>query len=94
MYHVRTPERRSGLNRRISADHNYIGPERRKLKFRRIGLDRRGTLPTVCIYCGQIRSAQGEWQASPESLDPAVKPRTGICTDCSKEKFPQFYSGI
>jgi len=94
MYLVRSSERRSGTDRRVNEDKSYSGPERRQLKHRRIGIDRRGSLPAVCIYCGSVRDSQGDWSKDQAPLHPSEKPRTGICIDCSKEKFPQFYAAI
>jgi len=94
MYRIRSSDRRSGLDRRNGGNPSYAGPERRQLKHRRIGIDRRGSLPAVCIYCGSVRDSEGNWVNGQAPMDPNEKPRTGICMDCSKEKFPQFYAAI
>ncbi|CAD7844654.1 MAG: hypothetical protein [Olavius algarvensis Delta 4 endosymbiont] len=94
MYRDRSSDRRSGLDRRVSKEPSYSGPERRQLKYRRIGIDRRGSLPAVCIYCGSVRDSQGDWTKDQEPLHAGDNPRTGICIECSKEKFPQFYTAI
>lgn len=94
MFQVRSSDRRSGIDRRNGENPSYSGPERRQLKYRRIGIDRRGSLPAVCIYCGSVRDPQGDWTKDQAPLHPDVEPRTGICIDCSKEKFPQFYATI
>jgi len=94
MFQTRSSDRRSGADRRNGGNPSYSGPERRRLKYRRIGLDRRGSMPAVCMYCGSVRDSQGDWTQDQAPLHPDIKPRTGICIDCSKEKFPQFYAAI
>ena len=88
----RTADRRTGFERRLTDASEYPGPERRKLKHRRIGLDRRGLLGNICIYCGKVCGADKGWAQSDSTAEPTVECRHGICADCSFEKFPQFYT--
>lgn len=88
----KTTDRRSGLERRMEGAHAYTGPERRQLKHRRIGFDRRGLLPNVCIYCGKVCGADGGWVQGDATISATVECRDGICGDCSLERFPQYYS--
>ncbi len=85
-------DRRSGLDRRTDATALYTGPERRELKYRRLGLDRRGLLGNVCTYCGNVCGDKGGWFQGAAAVEPTVECRNGICAECSSEKFPQFYS--
>ena len=90
MQQRRTSDRRTGLNRRREDASPYTGPERRQLKHRRIGLDRRGLLANNCIYCGSS-CGQGDLSASSSTTEANVESRDGICTDCSSKKYPQYY---
>ncbi len=85
-------ERRNGLDRRTTDTGLYASAERRKLKHRRLGLDRGGLLGNVCIYCGKVCGADNGWVQSESTAEPTVECRNGLCADCSSEKFPQFYS--
>ena len=84
MEQVRTSERRSGRDRRTAGTYLYTGPERRTLKHRRSGFDRRNGLTAFCIYCGEV--------CSPPAMEISVGRRTGICPDCCSNWFPQFYT--
>ncbi len=83
-------DRRAGFDRRLGGDATYTGTERRKLKHRRLGLDRRGLLPNVCIYCGKVCGDGGGWYQGDSTAETTVECRNGICADCSSEKFPQY----
>ncbi len=94
MEQVRSSERRTSCDRRVGGAYPYTGPERRKLTHRRLGLDRRGLLPSVCIYCGKACGADRGWSQGAATIEKTVKCRNGICIDCSAKKFPQFYTDI
>jgi len=91
----RTNDRRAGCDRREdAAGAAYVGPERRQLKHRRIGIDRRGLLPNVCVYCGKVCGADGGWIQDASGSEPTVECRNGICADCASEKYPPYKTDV
>ena len=92
MQQVRKSERRSGVDRRIKATSAYDGPERRVLRHRRNGLDRRNGWPTVCVYCGNVCDTNKSYVQKVPTVEISVENQVGMCADCSAKKFPQFYS--
>jgi hypothetical protein len=92
MEQARVSDRRVGGDRRKGGTSTYTGPERRILKYRRTGLDRRDLLPAICMYCGKTCGDQIGWSKNSVTIETSVETRMGICTECSSRKFPQFYS--
>ncbi len=92
MEQARVSDRRVGGDRRKGGTSTYTGPERRKLTYRRLGLDRRGLLPAVCMYCGKTCGDQKGWSKDSLTIETTAECRMGICADCSSRKFPQFYT--
>jgi len=92
MEEERVSDRRTGHDRRVGGAVAYSGPEKRTLKYRRVGLDRRGLLHTVCLYCGQSCDDQRSWSHNSVTIETTADFRMGICSDCSSKKFPQFYT--
>lgn len=93
MRQTRAGERRSGVDRRSGPSPFFNGPERRKTAFRRNGLDRRAGWPAVCVCCGKICNGHREWSREAVTIDTEFESRPGLCADCSRRRFPQFYSG-
>ena len=94
MVNRRTEDRRSGHDRREAATGAYAGPERRTLKHRRIGIDRRGLVPNVCVYCGRVCGSDGGWIQDTSGVAPTVECRNGICEDCAAEKYPPYVTDV
>ena len=92
MEQVRAWDRRTGHDRRMGGGAAYTGPERRALRYRRSGTERRTGWPAVCIYCGQVIGDHSGWSQASETIESTVECRTGICMECSAKRFPQFYS--
>ena len=92
MQQVRTSERRSGRDRRTNSLSLFTGPEKRRLKHRRSGFDRRKGWPTVCVYCGNVCGTNKGWIQEATTIETTVECQIGICSDCSPKKFPQFYT--
>ena len=86
MEQVRTSERRSGHDRRMSGASSYTGPERRSLRYRR-DLDL-----IACIYCKKVCDVHGGWDQNASTTKSVNECRAGICPDCSSERFSKFYS--
>ena len=79
-------ERRLGRDRRIEGVSPYAGPERRS------GFDRRKGLPPVCAYCGRVLGGGKSWTQGASTVESTVESMMSICTDCSRKRFPRFYS--
>ena len=71
---VRASERRSGRDRRTNGTVQYTGPERRVLKHRRSGFDRRKGWPTVCVYCGTVCGTNKGWLQEATTIETTVEP--------------------
>jgi hypothetical protein len=91
MEQAKVSDRRMGRNRRMKGTATYTGTEKRSLKSRRSGIDRR-TQPAVCIYCGKVCGSGSNWSQGAATIETTTKCRKGICTDCSSNRFPQFYA--
>ena len=87
---ARESSRRMGTDRRTGGAFAYRGSERR-LADRRSGRDRRAEWPAVCIYCGKAYGVQEDWIQGTSTIESKIEFRSGVCPDCSTEKFPQFY---
>ena len=47
-------------------------------------------IETVCALCKRVDRGNGVW--SSPTHQPAAEHRTGLCSDCCHQRFPQFYS--
>ena len=85
-------DRRTGHDRRKIKTSEYTGPERRRIEFRRSGFDRRKEWPPICTSCGKVCGVS-RWRIQGFStVEATVESLISICPDCSKKRFPQFYS--
>lgn len=87
----RTTERRTSKERRYQ-DVAIMAPDRRIKLDRRSGSDRRTGLPSVCVCCGKVCKSHKEWLQGAVTQETKIEYRTGICMECSKKKFPQYYN--
>jgi len=85
-------ERRTGRDRRTIRTPEYNGLERRKKRYRRSGSDRRRGWPPTCTFCGKICGVSRLWTQGFSTVESTVESSISICPDCSKKRFPQFYS--
>ncbi len=92
MEQARVSDRRTDGDRRIAEASTYTGPERRVLNHRRSGIDRRNGWPSVCVYCGEVCGGYDGWSQMSATIETKIEFQTGICTDCSSKRFPQFYT--
>ena len=88
----RIADRRIGRDRRTTRTSAYTGPERRSIRFRRNGFDRRKEWPPICAYCGKVCGDDWKSIQAFSTVESTVESLISICPDCSKKRFPQFYS--
>ncbi|MFC1829212.1 hypothetical protein ACFL0O_06345 [Thermodesulfobacteriota bacterium] len=88
----RVADRRTGRDRRTIGTSAYTGLERRSIRFRRSGFDRRNGWPPICTFCGKVCGVNRKWSQGFSTVESTIENLITICPDCSKKRFPQFYS--
>jgi len=88
----RVTDRRTGRDRRTIRTSEYTGLERRSIRFRRSGFDRRKGWPPICTYCGKVCGVSRWWSQGFSTVEFTVESLFSICPECSEKRFPQFYS--